>query len=407
MSLTNNLNSPLDIGSATIPSDINSGITRKLGLRSAQIIGVNSDKNTIDVQWLGQIGGMNGIEISSPFLGLRSGMRFVPEVGGVVIIGFAESRPIILTYLLPAKYSVLKDSPKDNTGKATRLREINPGEMYLNSTEDAEIFLGKTIEIRDKNYNSIQIDPYDGSINLDSSNLYIDNEAGRISMGQILRNVGTSVKVITADGEPVRSVSGGNGLTELTIKVKEFSDATILNTNIPSPDIMQITLGTLVSTGGLKVVNQAGNEIVCDIRLQSGARIQIDKKGNYNINDGNMLKPADEKPEVNDLSVNGSNASYSGYSQQRAAREGDRVSIPMGLVSKNDEAHPNMNNKVIFNVKQLQLLASMFMSPTGPCTFTPTQTDVHLLGEITQGANGVFVGSLDKVAEANEYKADE
>jgi len=405
MSLTTNLNSSLEIGSSANPAAADSGITRRLGLRIAKITSVNSSNNTVDVDWLWPIqGSMGGIEISSPYLGARSGIRFVPEIGCVIVMGFSGSKPIMLSYLLPVSYDKLKDSPKDSSGKRTRVREITTGEMYFNSSEDAELFLGRTVELRDQDNNSINIDPSDGSINLSSLSTYIDNESGRISMGQVIRNIDDGVQVITKDGEPVTAVDGGNALTELTIKVKELSDATILNSDTPSPDIIQVTMGTLVSAGGLKVVNQAGNEIVSDTRLLSGARIQIDKDGNYNINDGNMLRPNDEIPEVDEISVQGANATYSGYSQQRAAREGDRVSIPVSFVSQNDEDHPNMNGKVVFNVQQLQLLASMFMTPYGPCTFMPTQTDVKLLGEITQGANGVFIGSLDKQAEATEYQ---
>ena len=405
MSLTNNLDSSLEIGSSAQSVNSSSGLTRRLSLRIAKIVGVNQDNNTVDVEWMWPMqGSMGNIEISSPYVSLRSGIRFVPEVNSVIVVGFAGGRPAILSYLLPAKYENLKENPKDNSGKRTRIREISPGEMYLNSSEDAEIFLGETLELRDKDGNSMHIDPADGSINFDSLNFYIDNEAGRISMGQVLRDVEDKVEVITSDGEPITSLSGGNGLTELRIKVKEHSDATLLNSNEPSPDIIQITLGTLVSQGGLKVVNQAGNEIVSDVRLLSGARVQIDKKGNYNINDGNMLKPNDEEPDVDDISVQGANTAYAGYSQQRAAREGDRTSTPVSFVAENDADHPNMNAKVLFNVQQLQLLASMFMTPYGPCTFMPTQKDVKLLGEIVQGANGVFIGSLDKAAEAAEYQ---
>jgi len=405
MSLTSNLDSQLEIGGSAQPVNSSSGITRRLSLRIAKIVDVNQDSNTVDVEWMWPMqGSMGNIEISSPYVGLRSGMRFIPEVNSVVVVGFAGGRPALLSYLLPAKYETLKENPKDNDGKRTRLREISPGEMYFNSSDDAEIFLGETLELRDKDNNSMHIDPSDGSINFDSLNFYIDNEAGRISMGQILRDVEDKVEVITSDGEPITSLAGGNGLTELKIKVKELSDATLLNSDDASPDIIQITLGTLVSQGGLKVVNQAGNEVASDVRLLSGARIQIDKKGNYNINDGNMLKPDDEEPEVDDISVQGANTAYVGYSQQRAAREGDRTSTPVSFVAENDVDHPNMNAKVLFNVQQLQLLASMFMTPYGPCTFMPTQKDVKLLGEIVQGANGVFIGSLDKAAEATEYQ---
>jgi hypothetical protein len=64
-----------------------------------------------------------------------------------------------------------------------------------------------------------------------------------------------------------------------------------------------------------------------------------------------------------------------------------------------------MTNKVVFNISQLSQFASMIMSPAGPCTFVPVAPNVKILGEIVQGANGVYIGSLDKEAEAEEYSA--
>ena len=405
MALTPNLNNELEVGGSNTPPTISSGITRRLGLRIAKITSVNTSANTVDVEWIWpQQGTASGIEISSPFIGLRSGMRFVPEVNSVVVMGFSGPKPLMLSYLLPAPYENMINSSDDSTGTRTKIRELNPGEMYMASSDDAQVFVGQTVELSDQDNNSISIDPSDDSVNVDAFNFYVDTEAGRFSSGQVFRQVNGSVQLITNDGQPVTSINGGTALNEVTFKIKEFSDSTTLNDDSTSPNIMEITMGTLVSDGGLKVVNQAGNQIVCDIRLASGARIQFDKSGNYNINDGNMLLPTATAPAVDSLSVQGANTSYLGYSQQRAAREGDRISTPMSFVSKNDTAHPNMNAKVLFNVQQLQLLASMFMTPYGPCTFTPTQQDVHLLGEIVQGANGVFVGSLDKQAESQEYQ---
>jgi hypothetical protein len=288
---------------------------------------------------------------------------------------------------------------KDNHGVKTYASEVLQGDIQIRSSKGAEIYLDDKIHFGDKDSNSISLDPKTGNIYLNSTNLIAVNDAGYVKMGQVIRGG----KVITDDGLEVTDVLGGNSLNELKINIKELSDSSSITSTQENPTIAEVTLGTLVSESGKKIVNDKGNEIVCDINMESGARVQIDKKGNISINGANMVKVTDVPAIITPLQTKGSLNTYTNTPQQRAAREGDRISIPLSFPIKPDLDHPNMANKVIFNISQLSQFASMIMSPTGPCTFVPVTPDIKILGEIVQGANGVFIGSLDKTAEATEY----
>jgi len=259
------------------------------------------------------------------------------------------------------------------------------------------------------------MDPDNGSINLSSLEFNVSNEAGTIFMGPVIRTVVSGEEqAITNDGQPIANNNGGNGLTEFKIKINEFADGTLFDSEVGNPAIAEVTLGTVVDDDGLKVLNQQGNEIVCNIELSSGAKVQIDKAGNVNINEGKSTKPTDPpaiavplQETVQSVETTSDGETVIDYvyaplqSQQRAAREGDRVTIPLTVQAPPDTDHPGQIAKSLVNLSTMTQLASSFMSPVGPCTFIPVP-GLKLVGEITQGANGVYIGSLDKTAEATE-----
>lgn len=402
--MKDNIYSQLDIGGKTSSLSTNDGLTRRLSLRIAKITGLDINKNIMAIEWLWPMrGAANNIDIGSPYLGLRSGIRFTPEIGSIIVMGYAGEKVVSLSYLMPSDYDSLLRGDKDAQGERIRIRKLNPGEINIYSSDNAEIYLHDKIELRDKKFDSIVIDPNTKAIYLESVDLSVTNEAGSIKMGQITRGVDETATVITDDGQDFTSLAGGNALNELKIKIKELSDQTILSTAQESPTIAEVTLGTLVDDDGLKVINQAGNEIVCEINFLSGAKIQVDKKGLISFNDPNMLKPTEVPPIADDLSINDTDHTFTQTPQQRAAREGDRITIPFTFATKPDLDHPGLTQKLVFNTAALSKLAQCFMSPYGPCTFIPLQPDVNLIGEVTQGANGVFIGGLDKAKEQQDY----
>jgi hypothetical protein len=393
--------SKLDVGNNQGVLDNVKGITRRLSMKIAKIRNVYPKENTVDLEWLWPIrGGADKVSIGRPYIGFRSGIHFVPEVGSIVIIGYAFNQMVMLSYLMPSDYENLINSMPDSNGKPSRIRQMDIGEISLNSIQDSEIYLSEQVTIRDKNLNKIVIDPEDGSILLDSLELYIQNEAGDLHMGMIKRTVDDKEKIITNDGKDPITTNGGNALTELRFTINEFADGTLFGDS-DNTQIAEVTVGTVVDEDGKKVLNQAGNEIVCEIKLSSGALVQIDKKGKINFNEGNMLKPTEVATPADRLSQ-ASDVKFTNTSQQRAAREGDRVVIPITTPTQAQIDHPGLTTKAAFNQLQLAQIASMFNTIMGPCIFIPAGVDNRLVGEITQGSNDVFIGSLDKSKEAQE-----
>jgi hypothetical protein len=381
--------------------EVNGGMTRRLGLKIAKVTSVDPEKNLMSVEWLWPYGGgVGAMEIGCPYVGPKSGIRVTPEVGSVLVVGYSKDKIVPLSYLMPGSFEALLSSEKDGSGDRSYSKVLNPGDMQFRSSRGADVRLEEQAIISTKNGDTITINPNTGDIILDSLNLNVITEAGTIRMGQIVRAAVDGFKVITDDGLDVTEINGGNALNELKISIQELSDSSILNPT-KNETIAEVTLGTLVSNNGKKLVNQDGNQIVCDIKFSTGARIQVDKKGKININEGNMLKPTDPPAAINGaLESLQSQYSYQNISQQRAAREGDRVTMPLVQIAPNID-HPQLINKSIANLAPMQQLAGMFYTVYGPCTFIPTG-EVKMVGEITQGADGVFIGSFDKMAEIQE-----
>jgi hypothetical protein len=368
---------------------VTSGLTRKFSLRIGQISSIDKDNNKINIKWLyPMIGLLSDIDISTPYIGYKSGIRFLPEVGSILAVGFAEDIPVILSYNLPMNFGDMKNMAKDPYGNNTYIKDLNEGEISLTSIQNSEIYLHDDVEIRDSGVDSIILNSTDSSITLESLQLYMKNEAGKIDMGMITRNG----KIITDTGGSVTEITGGNALTELKITINELADASINSSSVSNKSLAEITVGTVVDDSGNILATSDGEQIALQIKMSSGALIVIDKKGKMyvqaeqlNINSG-YDKPAD---------------SIAKPSQQRAAREGDRVTIPLSFLLPPDQVHPGLNIQGLLNLTTMTQLAASFMSPVGPCTFIPVP-NLKLFGQITQGSSDVFIGSNDKLAEIQE-----
>lgn len=377
---------------------VNSGFTKRLSLRLGKITAVYPDDNTADIQWIyPNRGGMSKLELTKPYVSFNSGIHFIPEIGSLVTVGFSEDLPVLLTYFLPSSFSNMVMGIENRLGDSTRIRKLNPGEVSINSVQNAEIYVHDKLEFTDRIGDSILIDPTDGSINLDCLQLYIDNEAGSVTMGMVKRDG----EIITEDGQPISATSGGNALTEFKVKVNKLADNTINTSDTENEPIAEITVGTLVNEEGKIVYNQLGNKIVCEIQFSSGALIQVDEKGKVNINEGNAIKPTDAGTRSSAAAKGVTDKFTSADTQQRAAREGDRITIPI-TGGQTDLDHPNLNAKGLQNIVNMAQIAPMLLVYGIPATFVPSSPNTKLIGEITQGSDSVFIGSLDKPAEKQE-----
>jgi hypothetical protein len=260
---------------------LNKGHTQKMTLRLGQIVAVYPNNNLVDIQWMfPQVGRMDKLELGRPYVGFQSGIHFVPQVGSLVTVGYIQELPILLTYTLPSSFSSMLSGLNDSTGTPMRIRRLQAGEISLNSVQDAEIYLHDSVDISDASNDSIVIDPSDGSITLDSIQLYLENEAGEMTMGMIVRNGQT----ITDDGQSTTTTSGGNALTELNISINQFADDTINSSSQSNPVVSNIIIGTVVDANGNQVQSPDNVNINLQVNMNSGIVVQFDANGNIFVN---------------------------------------------------------------------------------------------------------------------------
>lgn len=373
-----------------------SGDMKRMAMRIAKITSVDKAGNTVKLQWLWpQRGGIDNVDLTRPYVGLRSGINFMPEVGSVVVVGYAFNIPVILSYVLPAAYKKMLAGELDNNDKPTNITEINPGELLLYSAQGSEIYVHDQIELKDNAGDNIVIDPGTGTILMDSLNWNVINESGNFYMGMVKRVVNGTSSIITNDGQSILNTSGGKALTELKINIKEFATNSI-NDNQSNPNIATVTIGTLVDANGKKVLNEIGNQIVLDVSFASGANLQIDKSGHFNFNGGKMTKPTQATaPNIDPLSIQNKPVFKPLLSAQNAARNGDFISIP--VVTSTDADHPAMNQIAVANLQELASKLAPFFRVFGahPCVYT-SGPPINLMGQIVTGSSDVFIGSKDE-----------
>jgi hypothetical protein len=397
-------------------SDSPAGLTAKLGMKIGKIVRVRAEKNTADLEWLWPIRGGNGsVKLSRPYVGLRSGINFIPEVGSQVIVGYSKDEIVLLSYLMPSDFDQLIAGATDNKGIPTRMRVMNPGEISLSSSDNSEIYLRDILELHDSKNNKITIDPTFG-ITASSTEFTVNNEAGQLFMGLVRRNSPYAApEIVTDDGLPIPSFNGGNALTEVTLNVKRTADGSDLTNNDATPNIAKITVGNLVDENGNKVVNQINKEIVCEIKigekkdptgrtiLNPGMKIQIDIDGNYNINGGNMLSPLEQIPatairatlSIQKKKSDYKSSTYTTQSKQNAARVGDTIKIPLSPFDPDIIEHPGLLKQGGLNAKTLITWFPSSCHVMGiPVIFLPTPAE--LVGQIMTGADGVFIGDKPK-----------
>ena len=373
---------------------IKSGDRKRVSMRIGKITEIDLEENLVTLEWIyPQRGGVGNVHLTSPYVGFNSGIRFVPELNSIVAVGFSEDVPVLLTYYTPSVYSNMLMGIKNRLGATTNIRRLNPGEVSITSVDRAEIYIHDKIELTDKFADKIIIDPSDNSINLDSIQLYIKNEAGTLTMGVVKRDG----EIITDDGKSVETLDGGHALTELKLKINKLADNTISTSAIENDTIAEVTVGTLVDDEGNFIYDQTGNKITVEVNTATGAKIVIDDAGKININEGNMIKPTDVSTR-SAAAIKGVKDNFSPTDvQQRAARDGDAVSVPLSA-GQVDLNHPDINTKAVANLAALSQLAPQFLVMGIPCVFVPAGVNLKLEAEIVEGSDTVFIGDGNNVS---------
>ncbi|MFA5395645.1 MAG: hypothetical protein WC346_06435 [Methanogenium sp.] len=372
------------------PKDANSSVVQKdlsMYTRIGIISQVNPEEGTCTVRWLDK----NGVRYQVLLTQGSPKEWNIPERGDCVLVAFDHHerariiRYINVGHLSRSKFS--KSLPKLREGE--KLWEA--GGSYIYMKKNGDIILSTL----DQGFFSLEA--LTGTWKSETVNWKCITEAGIASFGLIRRfksnNLGERQSVNISDEE-------GNIYTEYRIRIVEKDDNLLGITGIETPFI-DIILGTVVNNNG-EIIDKKDNptllqqkQLAVKISLQNGVIINVDKEGRisltaktWNFNKG-TVDSIDPDIEKGLETYN----SASGTKGQHLAREHDEITIPIST-GYTDEEHLGLTEKSNNNILILQQLARSFISPSGPCEFNPALLtgNISLHGEITEGANNLYVG---------------
>jgi hypothetical protein len=364
---------PRDIKSSIVQADLNKYT------RVGVVRGVDTEKGTCTIEWCDK----PGMRVDVLITQANSKDWDIPEKGSYVLVSFDhKDQARIVRYINmghESRVKVLKTLPKFKEGE----KFFEVGGAYLWIKKNGNIIMSTHSE------SYLLLENSSGTLKSETVNWKILTDAGMLYFGVIKRFKSGSDGSKTQ--EMVEDIQG-NILTELKIKVVETSDNQVGVSGLTNP-LMEITLGTLVNDDGGVVckndaVNIYGNEkdVCLRIKLQSGVKIDIDKEGRMslegvklNINNGEV--DSTDPDVVRSLET----ASSKGTKGQHAAREHDKIVIPIGAVV--DTEHTGIASKGITNLTTLQTL----LASCTPTVILPTSM-VSFEGEIVEGSENVIIG---------------
>lgn len=250
---------------------------------------VDYETGYVDITWLEGQGIAPLVRVPLSHASLRSSIRGMPEEGSVVICGWSRQTqtwedPVILgfadldleTFLAyrltrnektPDALKEIK-SIQDKIGYNVvrgKRRKIYPGEIQLESSPGAELYLDDNVYLSDSKLNEIEIRSFDKSIVLSSNQLYTLTQASRTWNGMIVREPGDldyslqptvlpngqKIQFITDSNNPIHV--GGRAFTEHRTEMYEIADGILKASEVnagydvdPLSPYISFVMGTLV-----------------------------------------------------------------------------------------------------------------------------------------------------------------
>ena len=180
-------------------------------LRLGAISRIDYETGYVDITWLEEPGIAQFVRLPSAFSSARSSIRGMPEIGSLVLCGWSRQSqtwesPVILSFVDGnlqhlLEYRLLRNSKTTEKLKEIKTireklgydvirgkrRKIYPGEIDIESTQGAELYLDDNVYISDSRLNEIEIRSDDRSIRLSSNQLFINTQASRTWNGMITR----------------------------------------------------------------------------------------------------------------------------------------------------------------------------------------------------------------------------
>lgn len=264
-------------------------VDRTKYVRLGVVSRVDYETGYVDISWLEGTGDAQMIRLPSAFGSLRSTVRGMPEEGSVVLCGWSRQtqtweEPVIISFVDGnlknlLEYRLLRnDRTPNNINEIKTIREkigykvirgkrrkIYPGEIQLESTQGAELYVDDDIYLSDSKLNEIEIRSADKSIRLSSNQIYTSTRASRTWNGMIAREPGDlefsfqptvlpngqKIQFVTDSNNPIHL--GGRAFTEHRMEMYEISDGIMranevnsgYETSLLAPYI-SFVMGTLV-----------------------------------------------------------------------------------------------------------------------------------------------------------------
>lgn len=368
---------PRDATRPTIQRNWNSN------LRLAQITSVDTAKGTCCISYLDRIGGRNDVFITQG----NPNDFVIPPKGSVVIVGFdAADQVRILGYINHEYLNKVKKQQVPKLQEGDKFEEA--GNSYTWTKKNGEI----QHNVADKIITTFGID---GTKSVETVNLKETTEANTVYKGIVKR-----YKVTSSSYESIYDTDPTEPYVEIRGKIFETADS-IPGFSESAEALIDYLVGTDVNKEGF-VINKNGvittlfpsKAVMVKVEFKNGNTLIVDKEGIISLQVKSLnINKAEVDIDNPDVSMGLEEPSTKGTKGMHVAREHDKVTIPLSPVYTDDQ-HTGLTNKSTLNLKTLQLLASAFISPAGPCVLNPTvlQGNIQLEGEITEGASNVYIG---------------
>ena len=264
-------------------------INKSKFLRLGYISRVDYETGYVDITWLDAIGSSPFATLPLTFGSARSSIRGMPEEGCLVycswsrqtqtweepcIVSYKESNlkdlleyRLLRTAKTPDQLKVIQTIREKLGYNVTRgkRRKIYPGEIQIESSPGAELYLDEDVYLSDSKLNEIEIRSADRSIRLSCNQIYTSTQASRTWNGMVIREPGDlepafqptvlsngqKIQIVTDNNNPIHL--GGRAFTEHRTQLYELSDGILKATEVNSGyDVKQrapyisFVLGTLV-----------------------------------------------------------------------------------------------------------------------------------------------------------------
>ncbi len=246
-------------------------------LRFARITDVDTDKGVVGISWLDHPGGRVEVILSQPSWGFFT----VPTVGSIVACGFdTVDRTTILRYI-PIAYKARHGDPSEGAFEPQdALREVKEGEHFLKSIAGAEVYMDVNGNIvLSSGAGSYWKITLEDLIQQNSETWKVQNEAGTLTMGIVRRLYeDTDFTPVQVDNRIIKNGSD-EAYVEYRLRVAETADASVGTAS--TPDLVEITVGTLIDSEGNVTQSTNENNVTIDIRTKNdvGFQFRVDRDG--------------------------------------------------------------------------------------------------------------------------------